>query len=152
MGMDPGQVHQLVYVSAGKVRFSEAELVTLLATARANNGKISVSGMLVHHEGSFFQVLEGDEDAVETLFGRISRDPRHHRVLVLTRQALASPDFGDWSMGFVEGKQAILGQLPGFNDFFRRGFERTHLSENPGRVKELILSFREGRFRQFVDV
>lgn len=150
--MDQAQTHQLIYASAATTLFSDAELVTLLTKARANNKQTSVSGILVHHEGSFLQVLEGNRDVVETLFARISLDPRHHRVLVLLRQAIASPNFGDWSMGFVEGKRAPVGQLPGFNDFFRRGFEWTKLSDNPGRVKALILSFREGRFRQFVDM
>jgi hypothetical protein len=53
-------------------------------------------------------------------------------------------------MGFVDGSQQGFAAVPGFNDFFRRGFELTHLSAKPGQVKDLLLGFRDGRFRQYV--
>jgi hypothetical protein len=143
---------QLVYVSAAKATFSPAALGQLLMKSRVNNHRVGVSGILVHHAGSFFQVLEGHRDVVETLFRRISIDPRHHRIQALLRQSVAQPSFGDWSMGFVEGAQRELGGLPGFNDFFRRGFELTEVSGKASSAKELLLAFRAGRFRQFVDV
>ena len=86
------------------------------------------------------------------LFERIAKDPRHHRMLVLSRKSVPAAAFGDWSMGFVEGSQRGLAAVVGFNDFFRKGFDLAQISASPGRAKELALAFREGRFRQFVDV
>lgn len=53
-------------------------------------------------------------------------------------------------MGFVEASDPSLAAVPGFNDFFRRGFDLTRLSETPSRAKELVVAFGNGRFRQFV--
>ena len=143
-------VYQLIYVSAAKVLMAPAELGELLLKARAHNRRVGVGGLLVHQDGSFFQVLEGPQPAVDTLYTRISRDDRHHRVHVLSRADVTEAAFLGWSMGFVDGGQGGLAALPGFNDFFRRGFEKTAGSPNLGHAKELVLAFREGRFRQFV--
>jgi hypothetical protein len=145
-------IHQLIYVSASKALMSPAELGGLLLDARAKNKRHGLTGMLVHHEGSFLQVLEGEEAAVERVFAKISRDPRHHRIVILSRAGVPSSAFDDWSMGFVDGGNPSLSNLPGFNDFFRRGFEAARLAETKGRAKELFFAFRDGRFRQFVNV
>ena len=47
------------------------ELKAILSAARTNNSKKDISGMLVYHAGSFLQVLEGPEDTVTELFGKI---------------------------------------------------------------------------------
>jgi len=50
---------QLIYVSAATNRFNPAELRELLRLARLKNQQLDVTGMLLYHEGSFLQVLEG---------------------------------------------------------------------------------------------
>jgi hypothetical protein len=145
-----GSVHQLIYISAAKAEFSEAALTRLLLRARETNRKLGVSGLLIHHSGCFFQVLEGSEVIVEALFDRISRDPLHHRVAVLKRSSVPSAVFGEWSMGFVGGAQPDLQRIPGFNDFFRRGLANTNLVDTGAQAATLALAFREGRFRQLV--
>ncbi len=147
----PPELHQIIYVSAAKKPFSAADLTVLLTDARANNGRLGVSGMLVHRQGSFFQILEGLEPAVTGLYRHISADPRHERILVLMQGSLARRSFGNWSMGFVEGDQEALHRIAGFNDFFRQGFARAELTNAAAQGKELALAFRDGRFRQFVD-
>jgi hypothetical protein len=142
---------QLIYVSAATAPFSEQELASLLLRARANNQRLNVSGLLIHHAGSFFQVLEGGPDTVDTLYERIVLDKRHTRVLTLVRGLIPQRAFGDWSMGFVEGGRGQLKDLPGFNDFFRRGFDLARASDGASRAKDLALAFRSGRFRQLVD-
>jgi len=150
--MSTQTVHELVYISAAVAPMSEQELAALLLKARANNKRLGVSGILVHHEGSFLQVLEGDPAVVEPLFARIERDKRHHRTVVMRRGPIAQRTFGDWSMGFVESDPRLTESLPGFNDFFRRGLQRSQISTEAGPVKQLIDAFRDGRFRQYVRV
>lgn len=142
---------QLIYVSAARAPFTEQELGSLLLKARANNQRLGVSGLLIHHAGSFFQVLEGGPDTVQTLYERIALDKRHTRVLPLVRGLVPQRTFGDWSMGFVAGSHPRLKDLPGFNDFLRRGFDVGHTADGASRAKDLALAFRSGRFRQLVD-
>jgi hypothetical protein len=141
--------HQLVYVSAAKAPMASVELAALLMKARTNNKRLGVSGILVQHEGSFLQVLEGAATVVKPLFARIARDERHHRVVVLAQNDVDRVSFGDWSMGFMEDARAVR-DLPGFNDFFHRGFERARLAEASGYARTLIEAFAAGRFRQYI--
>lgn len=141
-------VHQLIYVSAAREPFSAPALALLLLKARENNRRLGVSGLLVHKDGSFFQVLEGNKDVVESLFALISRDKRHDRSVVLVRGS-APRAFSQWSMGFVAAEDVT--RMPGFVDFFKTGLNGDVDEQKATRARSMALAFREGRFRQFVD-
>lgn len=141
---------QLVYVSAAIKPFSQADLLELLSKARVNNSIIGVTGLLLYHNQSFFQILEGQEEAVTTLFARIGRDQRHDRVLLLSKKNVEERNFGDWSMGFVDVEQAAV-KLPGFVRLLEAQSSFLDLQGDSGLVAKLIDGFQEGRWRQSVD-
>lgn len=91
---------RLVYLSSATAAMSEAELADLAARARTFNAAHRITGMLIHAEGNFLQVLEGDEREVDALFGRIRRDARHTHLLLLERTPIERREFADWDMGF----------------------------------------------------
>lgn len=91
---------RLAYLSSATEAMSEAELAELVAQARTFNAAHGLTGMLIHAEGNFLQVLEGDEREVDELFGRIRRDSRHSHLLVLERTPIERREFADWDMGF----------------------------------------------------
>ena len=93
-------MHQLVYVSAASWAMSNAELNEILDASRRNNCLSGVTGMLLHLDRGFLQVLEGAKPAVEETFARIRRDWRHNGPRVLIEQETDERQFGDWSMGF----------------------------------------------------
>lgn len=139
---------QLVYLSAALAPFTPQELDELLKISRRNNARDGLTGMLLYEKGSFFQVLEGEEEKVREVFARISKDPRHHRVVVLSERNIPAREFAEWTMGYVvldERKR----ELPGYVDFFRD-------APNPasdrlrGAAELMLAAFRGGRFRSFV--
>ena len=73
-------MHRLIYVSAAREEMSPEQLDSILAVARKNNEPAGVTGLLLFHDGSFFQVLEGPKDAAIRIFYVIERDHRHSRV------------------------------------------------------------------------
>jgi len=107
----------LIYSSKEKQEFTAAELKKLLRNARLRNHHVGVTGVLVYQAGTFLQALEGEDDALRTIFARIEKDPRHgdinilHRTLSLGKRRL----FGDWSMGFADAHGAAQ-ILKGFID------------------------------------
>lgn len=137
---------QLVYVSAANIEFSAADLDVLLDKARQNNSAIGVTGVLLFHEGTFLQVLEGDEQTVNNLYDKIAEDTRHGNVLLLATRAIDQPNFGDWSMGFVRDQKA-LEKLPGFVDFFQ-GRDFIDLRGDSKRVSQILDGFRRGRWHR----
>ena len=96
------QLIQLIYSSAAKHLFSPDELTELLQNARHKNMRHGVTGILLYTDGSFFQVLEGEETIVDDIFASISRDERHKQVTVIIREPIAKRSFGDWTMGYAD--------------------------------------------------
>jgi hypothetical protein len=95
--MEPMQ--QLLYVSNTSRDADPAMLEDILAASRRNNAALSVTGMLLHADGGFLQVLEGEAEVVSALYDRIAADKRHWNTLVMLKHE-AEPMFGQWSMGF----------------------------------------------------
>lgn len=133
---------QCIYASAATRDFSTAELTALLAQARANNTRLGLTGMLLHAEGNFFQVLEGSAVVVDALYERIEADPRHDRVTMIIREPIHRRAFSDWSMGFCHlSREELAGEI-GVNDFFTTG------GASDSRARKLLNAFRDGRWRQ----
>jgi Sensors of blue-light using FAD len=141
-------MHQVIYSSAAVAPFSESQLTELLAGARVNNGRLGVTGMLLYHEGSFLQALEGDEQVLETLYARINKDKRHHRLVALLRRQVDARHFDQWQMGFASMK-AVPTNIPGFSDYLRL---RGDPIESANAAARLLGAFRDGRFRSFVQI
>jgi hypothetical protein len=105
---------QIVYTSIANDEFSPADLERLLAAARTRNKAVGVTGMLVFHDGTFLQALEGEKRAVNEVFASIRGDSRHRDVTVLHRgSGLEQRVFSDGPMGFADFSGAA-GLLRGF--------------------------------------
>jgi hypothetical protein len=101
-----GSLYRLIYCSRNVIVQAmpgvvlEDEVRTILATARRCNQADNVTGALLFTASGFAQVLEGTRDVVERTFERISSDPRHADVTVLSFTPTERRSFPDWSMGF----------------------------------------------------
>ena len=135
---------QIVYVSAACEPFSANALSTLLRNARARNQMYEVTGMLLYHDRSFLQVLEGDAKYVDATFERIGKDPRHRNTRVLHRGPIHSREFPDWSMAFIDTSAWPL-QTKGFVNYNR---SRTNLPGMPSAASRYLNMFQEGLYRQ----
>jgi hypothetical protein len=99
----------IIYQSHEIFSFSEKELKKLLLRSRFRNGSDGITGLLLLHEGTFLQALEGDEVAVRTTFARIAQDPRHGEVSLLSSGSVTERHriFGQWSMGFANPSETV---------------------------------------------
>ena len=140
-------LQQLIYTSFAVKDFTETQLSFLLLNARKNNQGLGVTGILLYDAGAFLQVLEGHAAAVEALYHRIERDPRHKRVSKLLTLEIATRAFGEWSMAFVAATP-IATSLPGYSDFLLHRNDPTRAGD---LAAKLVMQFRDGRYRQYVD-
>jgi len=110
-------MYHLIYKSKATGEFSPSDLKTLLIRARMRNGEVGVTGILVYSGGWFLQALEGEQAAVEAIFSRIEKDPRHGDITVVDRTATLGRRrmFGDWSMAFADAV-GVATVLKGFVD------------------------------------
>ena len=135
----------LIYTSTATRDFAATDLAPILQNARISNSEVGVTGMLLHSNGTFFQVLEGTAPTVDSLFARIACDPRHTHAVTIIRESIHRRSFGEWTMGFATLDQRDYLELVGVNDFFDRASCFATLPQ--GRARKLLDAFARGRWR-----
>ena len=91
-------MYRLIYKSESTVPMSWQTVGKILAISTRNNDCDGLSGTLLVGRKSFLQVLEGDFEAVNETFGRIVRDPRHHRIQLVSFDVVEDRMFEEWQM------------------------------------------------------
>ena len=110
-----------VYVSSAVSAWTPDDLDVLLEQSRRKNDALGVTGLLLHRDQSFLQVLEGEEDVVRALYATISRDPRHVDVVNVWNSHSPVRRFPGWSMGFRDlASDPDQLQVPSNADLLRR--------------------------------
>lgn len=97
-------MRQLLYASVSTAPRGRADLDAILEASRHNNAIDGVTGLLWSDRTRFIQVLEGPEVSVAQTFARISADPRHRDVSVLSDREVSDREFGSWSMAYRDPK------------------------------------------------
>jgi Mg2+ and Co2+ transporter CorA len=95
-------MYHLVYTSVATHPIEREALFDLLRESRDRNRQNNISGLLLHKNDQFVQVLEGEESQVKALFDRIRKDQRHQQVQAILEGSIPEREFADWSMGFRE--------------------------------------------------
>ncbi|MCG6121024.1 MAG: BLUF domain-containing protein [Blastomonas sp.] len=90
-------VTQLIYMSQ-PFGYDDSMLSGILSVARRNNPRHGITGALICRHDVYLQLIEGDQDAIDRLFARISTDDRHLAVTLLNRADVAERLFPDWAM------------------------------------------------------
>ena len=137
----PNSLFRLVYQSQAISPFPAAELETLLRKARTHNQAHRLTGLLLYGEEQFLQVLEGANPALEELYGRIQRDPRHTQVRTLSYLPISTRAFPDWRMGYAVVGPAELKQTTGFLPLAQSPGFAAH---PPAELWELLRGFARG--------
>lgn len=141
---------QIVYASVATKPLPEEALRELVTGARAENTRQGVTGLLLYKNGSFLQVLEGEEGKTIRLFEKIRSDKRHEGIVMLSRREVEQRGFPDWAMGFVLIPERRQETLAGFLDFLRvRKFNE--LAGDTILIDRIVNGFKGGRWRPAVE-
>lgn len=143
---------QMIYTSAATKKFSQSELQELLQKARANNLANRITGMLLYEDGTFLQVLEGEDEVVQAAYERISNDPRHNRILLIARFEVEQRTFTDWEMGFFDASGGQLLELPGYTNFLNKKTVELEEVEEGDKAREVLINFKQGAWHRAVPV
>lgn len=137
------QLISLVYVSTASWLLKDDELEEILRVSRANNQRDGITGMLLYKSGNIIQVLEGAEDKIDSLLGKLRYDPRHYGVQVLLRSPIKERQFEQWAMGFHQVTSVAQRDLEGLSNFLDDEVAAEAFRWNPGNAFRLLLSFRK---------
>ncbi len=104
---DMQKLVQMIYISRSTFESTDAinkiepNVVRILAKSRTNNRKNGLVGVLYFGDGAFFQCLEGEESAINTLFAKIENDPRHKDVKLISKKYISRLSFPGWAMKYA---------------------------------------------------
>lgn len=133
---------QLIYASAATYKMSTQELVDLLQISRKNNSALEITGMLLYRDGNFLQVIEGDDRVIDELYTKISKDRRHHSIVVIGKRNVSAKQFSEWAMGFTNLDRIDLTSVPGYSDYLSSPFTPNSFAKNPTRATIFLETFK----------
>ena len=135
----------LIYTSVETSALPPTDLVRLINHSRKSNLRHDLTGILLHVGNTFFQVLEGDPDVIESLYAKILQDSRHTRITRIIFEPIARRYFGDSLMNLATLTPLELAQLIEDGTPASRAELLDGLDE--GRAKRLLRAFADGRWR-----
>lgn len=95
----PSPLVTFAYLSTATLPLDALQLQRLLISAQRFNAERGVTGLLIYNGGSFMQVLEGPQDAVQDIFEqRIRHSPLHGGIVELLSGRINRRHFPGWSL------------------------------------------------------
>lgn len=94
---------RMSYMSNFSRPLTKHEIAEIGEHSVRRNADDGITGVLLTLGSVFFQIIEGEDDAIDDLYGRVLRDDRHTDVICLGTESTASTRlFPDWSMNVVD--------------------------------------------------
>ncbi|MEA3207579.1 MAG: hypothetical protein QOE70_636 [Chthoniobacter sp.] len=135
----------LAYVSSAIHEFTKSELLDLMSKAAANNSQRGLTGMLLHKDGNFMQVLEGEEGTVRAIYSKIADDRRHRGLLILLQGHQPDRMFPAWSMTFRDLNSPEVAGTPGYSEFLNSPLTGKEFFPDSSRCQKLLMTFARSR-------
>ena len=93
-----GQLSSIMYKSRSK-DVADFDLVnSILASSTKNNSANGITGVLIATKTHFLQILEGELEALNATFQRISSDTRHDDIQLISFTEIEERKFSEWAM------------------------------------------------------
>ncbi|OGN50021.1 MAG: blue light sensor protein [Caulobacterales bacterium RIFOXYB1_FULL_67_16] len=106
---------RLVYVSdaVGDAGAGLLPLIDILGASDRNNRRDHLTGVLMRHEGRFFQAVEGARVDLDRLMARLRADRRHANIQILADIPITERLFPNWAMAQADPPPALWRLLGG---------------------------------------
>lgn len=106
---------RLIYFSSAVGQMSLTDMQQILETARSNNQKNDLCGMLCFDNQFFLQALEGSRERVNEVLFKIAQDPRHKDLMIVSYDYIEKTTFDTWDMGYSGASPHLESILSKFN-------------------------------------
>ncbi|APJ03108.1 BLUF domain-containing protein [Silvanigrella aquatica] len=96
---------QLIYfsqVNSNTINLTETNK-SILNSAISRNREFGITGVLLHNNNYYLQMIEGPRDNVNHIYSRLHQDNRHKNLQILMFKDIFERYFKDWSMGWASG-------------------------------------------------
>ena len=110
------------------------EIKQILLSSRKNNPVLGISGAMCFLDGIYLQHLEGEAVAVDALYKKIEKDPRHKDTRVLVHEPISQREYPQWSMALLTWSE----ETKGFFSLFNPGTPFDVYATDPASVAALL--------------
>lgn len=94
-------IKTICYISDSCLKESSSDLSDLFTKAKKNNLNNNITGILIHSNFNFLQVLEGEDTVVNKVFKKISLDSRHKNIFNVIDVTIDTRVFEGYNFGFT---------------------------------------------------
>lgn len=109
----------LTYTSRASLDLTANDLMDIHQSARHLNALDGITGLLMFDGTRFLQIIEGPEEAIDSLVDRLRMDHRHGSLEIRDERFVEERSFAGWSMelvnvspGFIDTPVEIGSILP----------------------------------------
>lgn len=95
------ELKSVTYTSLARFDLTGRDLADIHETARHLNALDGITGLLIFNGRRFLQIIEGAEEGIDNLVGRLRADPRHSAFEIRDERIVGERAFPDWSMELV---------------------------------------------------
>lgn len=137
---------RLIYASRATAQFQPSSIQSILVSARRNNQRSAVTGLLCFNQHSFLQCLEGPRRAVNQTFQRILSDSRHENVEIICYRYTDEREFESWNMGYLQNNHTmrdLLLRSSGSEEFLPLTFSPEDAFAILKNVRDMIFAIQE---------
>lgn len=136
---------QLIYRSRSRFTLSNEALQALGHSWALRNEERRIYGMLLYDGEYFMQVLEGEENTIDTLYAGICADGRHTDIVLLLRDPIPDTHFEQWRVGMLDMRDSL--SLSGSARWAHWCAELGMQSHQEHRAARIVEAFVRGRWR-----
>ncbi|MGM0932949.1 MAG: BLUF domain-containing protein [Bacteroidota bacterium] len=93
--------YAISYVSTANPNLNEEDIANLFEQVNEFNNSHDITGVLLYAETNFFQLIEGEEKVIKSLYSRIEKDSRHNNIIKFVDKPVDKPAFDGYISKFV---------------------------------------------------
>ena len=128
-------MYRIIYLSSAVDAVDDIELEKILVKSETYNSTNNISGILLHIDGDFIQVLEGEKENVSLIFDKIKTDKRHKGLITVYEGEFAKRQFENWSICYKSNNFKDIDKIEGLKEF-----DKTNLFNSNDRIALTFLS------------
>ncbi len=99
-------LYEIIYVSHRRADISDRIIIDeIVLPSGLRNRRFDITGVLWFSATRFLQIIEGERSKVESLFGLIKSDNRHHSITLISACHISQRSFTRWGMRALTGDQ-----------------------------------------------
>lgn len=135
-------MRQIVYISEATDEIAESDITALMRHSRKNNAQYDITGMLLVEWPIFLQILEGPQNAMAFLIGKLQQDSRHRNFkIIYDKPNITEREFSRWHMDYKNLGQHVYEDSADINNRVKAVLQ--HANEGAGEaMHKLLLDFR----------